>query len=351
MSSDTSPTPVSEAIAKLVDSTPLGAELTQAAFAQLMRGEATPAQTAALLLGLRMRGETAEELAGAVRALRAAMVRVEPNRRAHLIDTCGTGGGAVTTFNISTAAALVAAGAGASVAKHGNRSYTSQCGSADVLEQLGLDIGLGADAAAALLDSTGMAFLFAPAFHPAIRHVAPVRRDLAVPTIMNLIGPLANPAGVDRQVVGVADPERGPLIAHALLQLGATHALVVHGRVGMDEIAPAGTTAVWEVASGEIRHWDLDPKRCGVEPADCDRLRGGNPEENAARIERLLDEPSGDAAGSAAVTLNAGAAVYVAGLERTLARGIERARSALTEGKAATVLAGLREAGGVSTSA
>src|SRR6266850_292480 len=199
-----------------------------------MRGEATPAQIAALLMGLRVKGETPDEVAGAARALREAMVRVDA-AGPHLVDTCGTGGGAVGTFNISTAAAFVAAGAGATVAKHGNRSFTSTCGSADVLEALGVGIGLDAPGAARVLREAGIAFLFAPTFHPAMRHVGPVRRELGITSVMNLLGPLANPAGARRQVVGVADRERAPLMADALARLGAVHAMVVHGRVGMDE--------------------------------------------------------------------------------------------------------------------
>src|SRR5881296_3113951 len=199
--------PLAHAIAALANRQSLGEGQTTDVFGAVMRGEATPVQIAALLIGLRVKGETAEEIAGAARALRQAMVRVEAHG-AHLVDTCGTGGGAVSTFNISTAAAFVAAGAGASVAKHGNRSFTSQCGSADVLEALGVRIALDAAQAARVLREACVTFLFAPNFHPAIRHAGPVRRELAVPTVMNLLGPLANPAGVRRQVVGVAEPDR-----------------------------------------------------------------------------------------------------------------------------------------------
>src|SRR5437899_8128608 len=199
--------PLQQAITALADRQSLSERLAADVFGAVMRGEATPAQTAALLVGLRVKGETPEEVAGAARALRAAMVRVETNAP-YLVDTCGTGGGAVTTFNISTAAAFVAAGAGATVAKHGNRSFTSKCGSADVLESLGVAITLEAARAEQVLREAGMAFLFAPTFHPAMRHVAPVRRVLGVTSVMNLLGPLGNPAGLRRQVVGVADRER-----------------------------------------------------------------------------------------------------------------------------------------------
>lgn len=310
-----------------------------AAFAALMRGEATAIQTAALLMGLRAKGETAGEVAGAVTALREAMVQVARPARAHVIDTCGTGGGAVTTFNISTAAALVAAGAGALIAKHGNRSFTSQCGSADVLEALGVGFPDSPDRAAAVLDRVGIVFLFAPYFHPAMRFAAPVRRELAVPTIMNILGPLANPAGVTRQVVGVADAHRAGLLAEALAQLGADHALVVHGRVGMDEIAPSGETDVWEVRGNTVTRWTIEPARWGLARTDVEQLRGGTPADNALRLRAVLEGE--DPAGHDAVVLNAAAAVYVAGLAGSVEEGVERARSALREGAAAAALARL----------
>jgi anthranilate phosphoribosyltransferase len=311
-------------------------------FGVVMRGEATPAQVGALLLALRVKGETADELAGAARALRAAMVRVEADA-AHLVDTAGTGGGAVTTFNISTGAALVAAGAGATVAKHGNRSYTSQCGSADVLEALGVSVGLDAAGAARVLREAGVAFLFAPNFHPAMRHVAPVRKELGVTTLMNLLGPLANPAGVVRQVIGVADAQRGSLVAQALSRLGAEHALVVHGRVGMDEISPVGETDVWEVHDGEVVTWTLDPSDYGLAVRDVAALRGGEPQANALRLERVLADGD-DAEGRAAVLLNAAAAIYVAGLAPDYRAGIARARAALDSGAARDALGRLRRA-------
>src|SRR5712692_273093 len=306
-----------------------------------MQGAASPAQIAALLIGLRVKGETVAELTGAARALRAAMVHVEAEG-AHLVDTCGTGGGTVSTFNISTAAAFVAAGAGAAVAKHGNRSFTSQCGSADVLEALGVRIPLDAATAARVLREACLTFLFAPAFHPAMKHAGPVRRELGVPSVMNLLGPLANPAGVRRQLVGVADRERAPLMAEALARLGTEHALVVHGEVGMDEISPTGATAVWEVRGGAVTTWRLDPARYGLAIEDVAALRGGKPGVNAERVEGLLRNGAGDAAGTAAVLLNAAAAIYVAGLARTYDDGIARAREALGSGSARRALERLR---------
>lgn len=347
----TSDQPILRAVAALSAREQLGEALTRAAFEQLMRGDATPAQAAALLVGLRVKGETEEEIAGAVGALRGAMVRVPVAVGRAVIDTCGTGGGTVPTFNVSTAAALVAAAAGAAVAKHGNRSYTSRCGSADVVEALGLPVQLGPEEAGRALEERGMVFLFAPRYHPAMRFVAPVRQELAIPTVMNLIGPLANPAGVRRQVVGVAEPQRGPLLAGALRRLGAEHAMVVHAQVGMDEIAPWGPTSVWEVADGEVREWTLQPADYGLDRNDLAKLAGGEPAHNAARVQRLMEEPGRDPVGRATVLLNAGAALYVGGLAASVHEGVERATAALDQGAAAAALGRLAERSGVSTSA
>ena len=342
-SSHPSPSPLQQAIAALADRRSLSEPQTTEVFAAVMRGEAAPTQLAALLMGLRVKGETAEEVAGAARALRDAMVRVEANG-AHLVDTCGTGGGAVSTFNISTAAAFAAAGAGAVVAKHGNRSFTSQCGSADVLEALGVRISLDAADAARVLREACITFLFAPNFHPAIKYAGPVRRELGVASVMNLLGPLANPAGARRQVVGVADADRAPLMAGALARLGAEHALVVHGRVGMDEIAPQGITDVWEVRAGSVQVWEIDPADLGLAIDGVAGLSGAAPPANAARIERLLGDGREDTAGMAALLLNAGAAIYVAGLVASYADGVARAREVVRAGKAREALERLRRA-------
>lgn len=343
--------PIHQALDSLANGRALPDDLAARVFGAVMRGEATPAQVGALLLGLRVKGESPEEVAGAARALRGAMVQVAATD-VHLVDTCGTGGGTVSTFNISTAAALVAAGAGARVAKHGNRSFTSKCGSADVLEALGVGISLTAEAAERALREAGIAFLFAPTFHPAMKHVGPVRRELGIPSIMNLLGPLANPAGVRRQVVGVADAGRAALMAGALARLGTEHALVVHGRVGMDEISPVGRTAVWEVRGHAVDTWELDPGSFGLETGDTRALAGGEPAANAARVEAILSVEKGteaDEAGRAAVLLNAGAAIFVAGLADSMADAIERARRALDAGEARAALERLRRAS-VSTS-
>ena len=248
------------------------------------------------------------------------------------------------TFNISTVAAFVAAGAGATVPKHGNRSYTSKCGSADVLEALGVRIVLDAPSAARVLNEARVVFLFAPSFHPAMKHAAPARRELGTPSIMNLLGPLANPAGVKRQVIGVAERDRAAIVAEALVRLGAEHALVVHGRVGMDEISPYGATDVWEVKDGTLRTWEIDPERYRLSIGDVDVLRGGEPAANAERLERILGNGSGDPPGLAAVLLNAGAAIYVAGIAGSLAEGIGRAREVVASGAARAALDRLRKA-------
>ncbi|HEX7336901.1 MAG TPA: anthranilate phosphoribosyltransferase [Gemmatimonadales bacterium] len=339
----TNDAPLRWAIQQLAQGASLDRASAAAAFGVVMRGDATPVQTAALLMGLRAKGESADEVAGAAIALRQAMVRLETESPDLLVDTCGTGGGQVGTLNISTAAAFVVAGAGVPVAKHGNRSYTSRSGSADVLEALGIDISLPPDAAAGVLRSAGLTFLFAPTYHPAMRHVGPVRKELGVATIMNLLGPLANPAGVTRQVIGVSDPARGKLVAETLAALGARHALVVHAVVGMDEISPAGVTTVWEIRDRRLKSWEMQPASYGLQCEDLTGLAGGEPAENAERIEGLLSG-GGPVVVRCAVLLNAAAALYVAGRGWSLEESVERGRAALEQGAAAGVLAKLRKA-------
>ncbi len=335
--------PLRRALIALANRQSLSEDQTAEVFGVVMAGEATPAQIGGLLMGLRAKGETADELAGATRALRGAMVRVTAAHE-HLVDTCGTGGGSVPTFNISTVAAFVAAGAGAVVPKHGNRSFTSRCGSADVLEALGIRIVLDAPSATRVLNEARVVFLFAPNFHPAMKHVGAVRRELGTPSLMNLVGPLANPAGVRRQVIGVAEPDRAAVVAEALVRLGAEHALVVHGRVGMDEISPRGVTDVWEVKDGAVRSWEIDPERYRLGIKDVGELHGGEPAANAERLERILGNGSADPSGLAAVLLNAGAAIYVAGIASSLAEGIGRAREVVASGAARAALDRLRKA-------
>ena len=322
---------------------PLSAAEAEAAFVEVMEGRATPVQIAALLVAIRVRGAVAGEVAGGVRALRRAMVPV-PADAAGLVDTCGTGGGAITTFNISTAAALLAAGAGARVAKHGNRSFTSRCGSADVLEALGIRLELSPDEEARVLERTGIVFMFAPLHHPAMKHVGPIRRELGMPTIMNVLGPVTNPAGARRQVVGVSDPGLLELIAGALAELGHDRALVVHGEPGLDELSPLGTTQVLEVADGGWTRRTFDPaEELGWDPIPAAGLEGGDREENAAKVEGVLRGNLGGAA-RAAVVLNAGAAIYCADLAPSLVDGIRAAEAALDAGRGWAKLQELRDA-------
>ncbi|MBA3891801.1 MAG: anthranilate phosphoribosyltransferase [Gemmatimonadaceae bacterium] len=330
------------AIRRLAFGASLTADEATSAFDAVMAGEATPAQIAALLVALRVKGESPAEVAGAARALRAAMVALPAREPGLLVDTCGTGGGTIPTFNISTAAALLAAGAGVRIAKHGNRSFTSQCGSADVLEALGVGIDVSPAVMAAALERAGIVFMFAPLMHPAMRHVGPVRRELAIPTVMNFVGPLANPAGAGRQVIGVADEARLPLLAAALMELGTEHALVVHGR-GMDEISPLEPTEGVEIRGGEMRPWSLDPREFSVPECIAEDLAGGSPADNAAIIEAVLGG-KGNPASSAAVVLNAAAAVYVGGLEPDMRGSVERVRDALASGAGIAALDRLRAA-------
>ncbi|HET7464771.1 MAG TPA: anthranilate phosphoribosyltransferase [Longimicrobium sp.] len=324
---------------------PLTAAEAEAAFTEVMEGRATPVQMAALLVAIRVRGAVPHEVAGGVRALRRAMVPV-PGDAAGLVDTCGTGGGALTTFNISTAAALLAAGAGVRVAKHGNRSFTSRCGSADVLETLGVRLELSPDEEARVLAQTGIVFMFAPLHHPAMKHVGPIRRELGMPTIMNVLGPITNPAGARRQVVGVSDPALLELIAGALAELGHDRALVVHGEPGMDELSPVGTTQVIEVRGGALERRTFDPvAELGWEPFTPDGLAGGDRAENAEKVEGVLRGTLGGVA-RAAVTLNAGAAIYCAERASTLADGVRVAEEALEAGRGWEKLRELRAAAG-----
>jgi anthranilate phosphoribosyltransferase len=315
----------------------------QRAFGVIMRGEGTSAQVAALLMALRVKGETAEEVAAVVRALREAMIVLPAEAPTELVDTCGTGGGALTTFNISTAAALLAAGMGVRVAKHGNRSFTSKSGSADVLEALGVAIDMPPAQMARTLREAGIVFMFAPLMHPALRHVGPVRRELAIPTVMNIVGPLANPARVGRQVVGVAERGRLTLIADALAELGAARAMVVHGEPGMDEVSPLGLTAVREAAHGTMRDWTIDPTHYGFGDVSLAELAGGEPAQNAALVAQVL-QGDGPRGAQAAVVLNAAAALYVGRDDVPYGDAVTTARAALRDGAGYRALERLRAA-------
>ena len=335
--------PLQQAIRRLAGRESLDGEALRGAFNVIMRGEGTPAQIAALLMALRVKGETAGEVAGVVEALRDAMVVLPAHDPSGLVDTCGTGGGALTTFNISTAAALLAAGMGVRVAKHGNRSFTSRSGSADVLEALGVLIETTPQAMAATLEQAGIVFMFAPLMHPALRHVGPVRRELGVPTVMNIVGPLANPARAGRQVVGVAEPARLQLLADALAALGTRRAMVVHGEPGLDEVSPLGPTTVVEVQGGRSREWIIDASIAGYAGVVADDLSGGEPAQNAQLIELVL-AGGGPPAARAAVVLNAAAALHVSDDRGTYAEAVEQTRNALASGVGASALARLRVA-------
>ncbi|HEU4995922.1 MAG TPA: anthranilate phosphoribosyltransferase [Gemmatimonadaceae bacterium] len=330
------------AVRKLAAGESLSHDEARAAFELVMSGEASPVQISALLIGLRVKGETASEVAGVVQAMRAAMVPLAAEHPEELVDTCGTGGGTVQTFNVSTAAALLAAGAGQRVAKHGNRSFTSLCGSADVLEALGVRIDVPVATMEHALRSAGIVFMFAPLMHPAMRHVGPVRRELGIPTVMNIVGPLANPAMAGRQLVGVADERRVPLLAGALKELGTYHALVVHG-TGMDEISPLATTQVIEIREGRVSEWTVDPARFGYRGLRAEELAGGTPDANARAVLSVLSGDSSSAA-RGAVVLNAGAALYLGGRVRSFDQGVELAEQALAERAGLSALERLRQA-------
>lgn len=325
------------AVARVTGGVTLTAAEAESAFDVIMAGEASSTLIAALLAALEARGVAPSEVAGGVRALRSAMVPVRAVDADGLVDTCGTGGGRVTTFNVSTAAALVAAGAGARVAKHGNRSFTSKCGSADVLEALGVRIELTPEEMALILEQAGIVFMFAPLLHPAMRHVGPVRKELGIRTIMNLLGPLTNPAGARRQVVGVSDPDLLPLIAGSLKELGHLRALVVHGEAGMDEISPAGPTRVADLADGTIREYSITPEDFGLTPVALDDLAGGEPEYNADLIRRILDG-SEQGAPRIATIMNAAAALLVGGHATDFRSGADQAAAAIDSGAAANKL-------------
>jgi len=326
---------VQEALAELLDGHDLSREQARDVMDEVMQGEATPAQIGGFLVALRLKGETADEIAGCAEAMRTHVLAVRP-KRDDLVDTAGTGGDGQRTINISTAAALLAAAAGAAVAKHGNRAVSSASGSADVLEALGFRLELPAGRIERSIDELGFGFLFAPTHHPAMRHAAPVRRELAARTVFNVLGPLTNPAGARAQVVGVYAPGLVRTIAEVLAQLGARRAFVVHGAGGIDELSPAGPNLVCEVIDGGVHEREIDPLDLGVPRCDPGELRGGSPEENAAAIRAVF---AGEEGGRrSAILLNAAGAIAAAGHAADLREGLERAREALDSGAAATRL-------------
>jgi anthranilate phosphoribosyltransferase len=319
-----------EALAAVVGGRTLTRAEAQTVMAEVMAGETTPALLGALLAALRMRGETVDEIAGFATGMRQAAVKVELDGDA--VDIVGTGGSRADPFNISTVSSIVAAGAGARVAKHGNRAASGKCGSADVLEALGVKIDLGPAEIAACVREVGIAFMFAPRFHPAMRHAGPVRREIGIRTVFNLLGPLANPAGVRRMVLGVPSAEFGEKIAHVLGELGAEYGLVVHGADGLDDISPSGPTQTWEVRGGEVRSGVIDPAALGLPRASIDEIASGDAPANAATARAILGGEHG--ARRTAVLLNAGAALVVAERAGDLREGIDAAARAIDSGAA-----------------
>ena len=332
---------LTDAIDRLASGEDLSADEAARVLVEIMEGNASEAQSAAFLIALRAKGETVQEVAGLARTMRALAVPVQAGE--DLVDTAGTGGGR-PTFNVSTTAAFVAAGAGCRVAKHGNRSATSQCGSADVLEALGGRIDLDAEAVAHCIDAVGFGFMFAPLHHQAMRHVVPVRKELGVRTIFNFLGPLTNPAGARQQVIGVSDPAKLELMAAALGELGTDRALVVSSEDGLDEFSVSGATRVVELREGRLETYAVIPEHAGLEAVSDGAVGAGTPAENANVLRRVLQGEPGTERSLA--VLNGGAAIYVAGRATSLEEGARRAEEAIDSGAARAVLEGwLRQTG------
>jgi anthranilate phosphoribosyltransferase len=326
---------IQQALARLLDGRDLARDEARGTMTVIMAGEATDAQIAGFLVALRAKGETADEIAGCAEAMREHVLRVNPSR-ADLVDVVGTGGDGANTYNISTAAALVAAAAGAAVAKHGNRAASSQTGAADVLEALGFDLELPPERIERSIDELGFGFLFAQAHHPAMRHAAPVRRELATRTVFNVLGPLTNPAGARALVLGVYSPELARTLADALVQLETTRAYVVHGAGGIDELSPCGPNLVCEVANGRVAEYELDPLELGIDRCDPEELRGGDPKTNASAMRAVFG--GADGGHRSAVILNAAGGIAASGHAGDLREGILGAREAIDSGAAAARL-------------
>ncbi|HYH62351.1 MAG TPA: anthranilate phosphoribosyltransferase [Solirubrobacterales bacterium] len=331
-----------DVLTRAIDSVASGSHLTadhaSAVLDEIMEGRVSEVQTGAFLVALRAKGETVAELTGLARTMRRLAASVESSRES-LVDTAGTGGGP-STFNISTAAALVAAGAGCAVAKHGNRSNTSRSGSADLLEAMGVPVELSPEEVAGSITDSGFGFMFAPRHHAAMKHVVPVRKELAVRTIFNFLGPLTNPAGATRQLLGVSDRTYQETIAEALLALGCERALVVSADDGLDEISVAGRTRIVEVRDGSTHEWFVSPADVGLAETPLEEIAGGSPEDNARVVEAVLDGEEGPARD--VVVLNAGAAILAGGSGNDLGEGMDRAREAIDRGAAKGVLDKLR---------
>ena len=323
---------IQSVISKLLDGSELARAEARAVMDEIMRGEATPAQIGGFLIALRAKGETPDEITGCAEAMRDHVIAVRP-RRDDLVDTAGTGGDGAHTINISTAAALVAAAAGAGVAKHGNRAVSSACGSADVLEALGFTLELEPQRIAKSIDELGFGFLFAPSHHPAMRHAAAVRKELATRTVFNVLGPLTNPAGARAQVIGVYSPELVRTIAEVLARLGTSRAYVVHGGGGIDELSPVGPNLVAEVVDGQVLERRLEPEaELGIPRCSVDELRGGSPAENAEAIREVFAGKNGGRRD--AILLNAAGAIAASGRAADLREGLEVARRTIDSGAA-----------------
>lgn len=307
----------------------------------MMSGELTSVQISSLLMGLRMKGETVDEIAAAAKVMRDLSTKVTINDTSHLIDTCGTGGDGIQTFNVSTACAFVAAAAGAKVAKHGGRSVSSSCGSADVLEALGVNVNVSPEQVAQCVDEIGIGFMFAPNHHSAMKHAAPVRREMGIRTLFNLLGPMTNPAGAKRQVMGVFHPDLTILLAQVLQQLGSTHVMVVHGSDGMDEISFTGDTFVAELKDGQVHEYTVNPTQFGLPLHALASIQIENAAQSKAMILAVLGGEKG--AARDIVLLNAGAAIYVAGLVPSLAEGIQKAAEVIDNGAAFAKLEALKQ--------
>jgi anthranilate phosphoribosyltransferase len=331
---------IKDAIIKLVEGKHLTHEEASLTADTIMRGEATPAQIGALLIALRMKGETIDEITGFAEQMRAHSVHITPNTR-DLVDTCGTGGDVSHTFNISTISAIVAAAAGVHIAKHGNRSVSSKSGSADLLEAFGVKIDLPPEAVSESIDKIGFGFMFAPNFHPAMKHAGPTRREIGVRTIFNILGPLTNPAGAKRQILGVFSEKLTKTMAKVLLNLGCERALVVHGMDGLDEISISDQTKVSELKDGKIRNYLIKPEDLGLKRAGRENIRVQNVEESKVAALDILEQHN-ESPKMDIVLLNAGAAIYVGGLAKDIKSGIKLAKEAIVSGAAVRKLGEIR---------
>jgi len=321
---------IREGIEKVVSGKALTFEEASQVMEEIMTGQATPAQLGAFLIGLRLKGETVEEIAGMAKVMREKALKVEVS--GPLVDTCGTGGDGSGSFNISTAAALVAAGAGIKIAKHGNRAMTSGCGSADILEASGVKIDLSPEGVKGCIEKVGLGFMFAQVFHPAMRFAAGPRREIGVRTVFNILGPLTNPAGAQCQLLGVASAELAPKMVEVLKYLGCQRAMVVHGSDGLDEITTTGPSQVWELRNGSISSYPVSPEDVGLPRAKAEDLRGGTPQQNASALKEILGGKKGPLRD--AIALNAAAALILGGRAQDLRQGIVLAQQTLDSGRA-----------------